>query len=194
MVGPYLTILAGSIGLALCGCSAKDEPAPTQEPPRVKWVSELEHRNVSGNRYADAALLVQVSFTRGVHATDTSAVQTHISVVDDKLFWTRVSHGLGGERASRTVDLSADERDRVVQLLRDTQLVELETIRLAKQPSAPHEYASASVKIRLDSKDHSFAIAGVTVLDGTATAFSQTAALRAVTKVVAELQSFATTP
>lgn len=178
------------MALVLVACGGdKDEAAPSQPPPEVVKVADLEPPTPKGSRYANARFLVQISFTEGSVGPSPTTVQTHVSVVDDQLFFTRTPHGTGGERVNRALTLSAEEQQRIAQLVRDNRLGSLETIRLARQPDAPHAHASASVRIRLDGAEHAFVIAGVTELEGAATAFSETAAFRGVAKVVADVQT-----
>lgn len=185
-------MVVGSIAVTVAaGCGDKEGPAPAQDPPQVVKVSDLPAPPVKGARYDSAALLVQISFTEGGKGRARGAVQTHVSVVDDKLFFARTPHRRPGERINKSVSLSAEDKQRITQMIRDNALMSVETIRLAKQPDTDHRYASASIKIRVDGAENEYAVAGVTELDGAATAFSQTAAYRAVSKFVADIEAIA---
>jgi hypothetical protein len=138
-----------------------------------------------------AAFLVQISLTEGEKGRDSNATQTHISIMDDRLFFTETPHGGFADRRPRinvAAALGAEERAALEQSIRDLGLLAVGTIKTTKLPDGPHAYASLTAKVRLNGKEHSFALSGVTSLPGAgATAFAETSGYRAVTRLVADI-------
>ncbi|HUH03732.1 MAG TPA: hypothetical protein VML75_17175 [Kofleriaceae bacterium] len=144
-----------------------------------------------------ASFLVQISLTAGERGRDSSATQTHVSIMDDRLFFTETPRGaFAGKRPRLNVAaaLTAAERDDLEQALRDLGLLTIQTIKTTKEPRGPHSFASMTAKMRLNGKEHSFALSGVTAVPPAgATAFSETTGYRAVMRFLADVERLART-
>jgi hypothetical protein len=140
---------------------------------------------------------VQISLTTGERGRDSNTTQTHISIIDDRVFFTETPRGAFANKRPRVnvaAALTATERADLEQALRDLGLLAVQTIKTTKQPSGPHSFASMTAKMRLNGKEHSFALSGVTAVPAAgATAFAETTGYRAVMRFVADVERLART-
>lgn len=193
-----IAMLVATLVVVGAGCSKKKtSPAAAGDAGSalVEGAKVAEERGATARD--KATFLVQISLTSGEQGKDSNATQTHVSIIDDRLFFTETPRGAFANKRPRlnvAVTLDQDERRTLEQALKDLGLFEIETIKTTKQPDGPHSYASMTVKLRLDAKEHSFALSGVTGLPGAgATAFAATSGYKGVTRFIEDVARLART-
>jgi hypothetical protein len=203
MAGRYLRITVGSmvlLGLALaasCGKSGEDDSASAAPPPQpVKPARDGEGSDTGERKraFADATLLVQLSVTDSRYGARAAVVQTHVTLADDALFVVETPSGAAGgedDRVKLSATLSADERAAVEQSIRDLGLLHTGSVKASKTPTGDYRHVAISARLRLDDREHSFSLAGVSEVGGEATAFAELGGYRGVLRLVDELRAIA---
>lgn len=179
------------------GCSNKN-PAEAEPSLALHDAGATEDAPSRRATMRDKAnFLVQISLTAGERSRDSNTVQTHLSIIDDRMFFTETPRGAFANKRPRlnvAAVLTASERADLEQALRDLGLLSVQTIKTTKEPSGPHSFASMKAKLRLNGKEHSFALSGVTAVPPAgATAFSETTGYRSVMRFIADVERLART-
>jgi|SRR5215213_9968663 len=110
-------------------------------------------------------LYISATLTRGEHSRDSGSTTTKITLIQDRLAYEQTYHGMAASRRKPIIKefkLSGDDKKRLVELIKERNLLLKDTIEYPTGESGIRRYFEISIRLKLNRETGEINIEGPT--------------------------------